>query len=642
MKFVIDKILATNWVPLRRDGVLIPPTAPLFPNGVPALFLSGNIGDGILSVACTIGNASRSPDGTPSVCLLRGRSGSQNAELFHSKVFKVDGDSVAFELPVFLSVRPRGFVSFQGDVKWELLRVEDDAREIPLAEATTALALNFTSKLPPGAARGVPLEALNALQLALRVSRPDDLVFAEGEVTRAADSNDPINDIIAIVNWVFSTNPPSYDTLVGAPHFVTFSGQPVFDYVRLNYTAYLAAQKDPTAVCNCYDTAAIVQYLVQYSVSIPVGYAYIEPFGYLAPTPLIGVGQCNNPFFKNANYNSNPVCGETDNRRSAFGNHAFANLDSMQTVADACAGPHLGNETQAQYLAVATDGTTPSPPAVGRGKVSNITIYRGVISVSSTMTSNPAISEQGLAIFVEGTGFIAVPGGRPAVRLTALPRLTECPALDGFREVGDVEIDAGFPLVRGRLAATNGSGTLKLGVTVSSAGTDIAQRHYLSLGSLNMAARPVFDRGPAGIGEASAQATGADRARIIWLDRNLVFDLEGFGLAPGIIENCAIWVDRFVRATATSDLDPGRVAIQNLSASSNTVSPGQRVTLSVATKPDYRVFIDGDHPGLYPVAEGKRDFTFEARAPSTNRVDVFAVDPSSLLSAKGEVVISVQ
>jgi hypothetical protein len=117
---------------------------------------------------------------------------------------------------------------------------------------------------------------------------------------------------------------------------------------------------------NCHDQAAALQALCG-ALGIGVTWGYLEPFGFIKPTYLIGYpeGQCNNPDFV-----ANPrrrLVPPADPGRTPFRNHAFVSAaDGL--ILDACAGPHLGTETLAEYAQASIDDT-PSlyagdPPSV--------------------------------------------------------------------------------------------------------------------------------------------------------------------------------------------------------------------------------------------------------------------------------------
>jgi hypothetical protein len=80
------------------------------------------------------------------------------------------------------------------------------------------------------------------------------------------------------------------------------------------------------------------------------------PFGYINIVNLVGVGNCNNPFYSNPAYPTNVITGTDDITRSSFWNHMFTRLGGK--VNDACAGPSIGTQTEAQYVADTVDVST--------------------------------------------------------------------------------------------------------------------------------------------------------------------------------------------------------------------------------------------------------------------------------------------
>ncbi|HLP60011.1 MAG TPA: hypothetical protein VK186_14315, partial [Candidatus Deferrimicrobium sp.] len=151
-----------------------------------------------------------------------------------------------------------------------------------------------------------------------------------------------------MVTWLFNRTSPRYDIAEGSSHFTHVCGRLEFS-VLLNQ--YLFATDHPGQCCNCYDMAVIVQLYLRLIGIKGVEYAYMNPFGYLKKTQLIGRGECNNPFYDEK---SGPVVAEDDPARKPFTNHAFC-ITPGGMVLDACAGPHIGTETVEQYLANVID-----------------------------------------------------------------------------------------------------------------------------------------------------------------------------------------------------------------------------------------------------------------------------------------------
>ena len=102
----------------------------------------------------------------------------------------------------------------------------------------------------------------------------------------------------------------------------------------------------------------------------------MQPYGYIKNTQLVGWGECDNPFF--AGDQSEQIFKPRQGaQREPFKNHAFIsvgpkpsnypstspsgdsaenqNVDDLRRTLDACAGPHTGSETRAEYEDKAID-----------------------------------------------------------------------------------------------------------------------------------------------------------------------------------------------------------------------------------------------------------------------------------------------
>jgi len=115
-----------------------------------------------------------------------------------------------------------------------------------------------------------------------------------------------------------------------------------------NLLRYLLRKR---SACNCYDQAAAVQTLAG-ALGVQSMWLFLEPFGFIRPTDLVGVGLCNNPFFGKSD--SSKLVDRHSEDRTAFGNHAFAVTYGAKTV-DACAKPHLATESVPEYLSDSID-----------------------------------------------------------------------------------------------------------------------------------------------------------------------------------------------------------------------------------------------------------------------------------------------
>lgn len=167
-----------------------------------------------------------------------------------------------------------------------------------------------------------------------------------------------------ITKYCHGSHGLSYDTVSGAPAYGVNGRGGAFelgDYIK-------AARK----IVNCYDQAAAIQSLSG-AVGVKLDWLFLQPFGYINTSNLIGVGMCNNPFFMSNG--TTPIVARTDPNRTGFGNHAFGELTGK--VLDACAGPHVGTEDRTQYCTASIDPIMP-----GSGTAANIVVHSGVTDVS--------------------------------------------------------------------------------------------------------------------------------------------------------------------------------------------------------------------------------------------------------------------
>ena len=218
----------------------------------------------------------------------------------------------------------------QGNAVWRLSAAQLPA-PVALAKPTR---LEWYALLGPPAAcfepAGVWVEALRFL-------------FEQVGVGGLARADEVVD---TVVRYCHGGHGVRYDSFHGAPSYGCSGTGGAFQL-----GAYLTAAKP---VVNCYDQAAATQALCG-ALGVATKWLFLRPYGFIHTTDLVGVSPCNNPFF--SNHGTSPTVGSNDRQRSAFANHAFAELGGA--VVDACAGPHTGAEDRAQYVSAAIDaGTT--------------------------------------------------------------------------------------------------------------------------------------------------------------------------------------------------------------------------------------------------------------------------------------------
>ncbi|MDR3109155.1 MAG: hypothetical protein LBU65_05645, partial [Planctomycetaceae bacterium] len=121
----------------------------------------------------------------------------------------------------------------------------------------------------------------------------------------------------------------TYDTAGGDPNYTNKTE------MRFDLTRYMT--KASGNVVNCYDQASSVTVLGRL-LGIGVDLTMVTPFGYINEVNLVGVGNCNNPFF--GTDTTRIIVPVVDAARTQFGMHAFAVYNDG--VYDACAGPVTG------------------------------------------------------------------------------------------------------------------------------------------------------------------------------------------------------------------------------------------------------------------------------------------------------------
>lgn len=242
--------------------------------------------------------------------------------------------------------------SFIADIDWSM-SVDDPGVTVGLGK--TWVEVYFTlgppAKMFP---KGVPAEVLRFLYKRVRI-------------TGAEKPDEVCAKVTAHCHW---SQGLKYDIDEGRSYYGSHPISPP----NFGLSDYLVRSK-PAA--NCYDQAAAVQSLCG-AVGVDVGWLFMDPYGYIETTHLLGIaGKCNNPFWLDPSKPYKPLMGRDEKGRTSFGNHAFDTLDAK--IFDACAGPHVGSESLAQYIAAAIDHKTKLQPPPGN--IGNVYPCPGVTGV---------------------------------------------------------------------------------------------------------------------------------------------------------------------------------------------------------------------------------------------------------------------
>ncbi|HEX5184972.1 MAG TPA: hypothetical protein VFW19_17675 [Allosphingosinicella sp.] len=432
----------------------------------------------------------------------------------------------------------------------------------------------------------------------------------------------------AFVDKVFEGNPPLYDRENGGRCYYTDVGNPAhWDTLTFHIARYNAARTNPKSRLNCYDAAAYLQVLLK--PTYPTRYCYMNKFGYLRKTDLIGWGQCNNPF-------TGPlVVPEASSGRSCFGNHAFCapSYQGTEYIADACAGPHY-DDTPTSYVAAAVDTQTPAQERCTRGNVANISYYRGVVNVQNLvrlgaemihfmvdLPQKPFAENRARfmrAISYRGADELAEPAPRH------VPDPSRHPALAEWRLTHE-DLVVGYPETSRQWRFARREDELVLTCWVSD-GAAMAHERFLLLGSTHQSGEAIFGPGPEGLGDVSARSL-TETPVLIWAQGNIAFQLQTTDPAFDVT---ALALDLAGAADEGAELaDPPEI---DLKASPSRVRVGEifsiLVEASEGTKIDFALSAD------LATFEGgsENELTFLARAPGSLQIAVAAADTRTLLS----------
>jgi hypothetical protein len=125
-----------------------------------------------------------------------------------------------------------------------------------------------------------------------------------------------------------------YDTWRGGAYFA--GGQRGGPYSLWNYLHRAGRFGN---IANCYDQAGAVQ-CFSGSLGIWPTWIFLDPYGWIQQTNLVGVGACNNPFF--SGNGTTPIMDPESMQRTGFGNHAFIEHGS-HAGSMAAAGAAIGS-----------------------------------------------------------------------------------------------------------------------------------------------------------------------------------------------------------------------------------------------------------------------------------------------------------
>ena len=204
-------------------------------------------------------------------------------------------------------------------------------------------------------------------------------LFKNGSVHRVETEEEALKKV---TKCCFSIKHHQYDIDAGSTSFGGLSGS--FDL-----SVYMSPKNSDV---NCHDQAYAVV-VFSGALGLDVDGLFMQPFGYLSLTQLVGRGICNNPFparklkseltrlsstkegkrrmkFKPPKPEHYLVVADDDPDRSAFRNHSYCEYKSK--IFDACAGPAVGHGDRIKYVKTNVDSATSLNTAYSAGKAHDI------------------------------------------------------------------------------------------------------------------------------------------------------------------------------------------------------------------------------------------------------------------------------
>jgi hypothetical protein len=186
-------------------------------------------------------------------------------------------------------------------------------------------------------------------------------------VTCGANGIDTKKALANITTYLHSSYGLAYDTKNGESKYMLDELNGYFEL-----TKYMIKYRKN--VVNCYDQAGAVTTLGRV-IGLDVNYLFMEPFGYIKTTTLVGGYICNNPFFKNSRFSPEYIIvglKDSNNRpRASLGNHAFVEHNSR--IFDACVGSIKGTSNRTNYVDNVIDSRSSRPGNPANIQLGNVT-----------------------------------------------------------------------------------------------------------------------------------------------------------------------------------------------------------------------------------------------------------------------------
>jgi hypothetical protein len=673
MRFTITDIKAFKNIPLSRNCSPIDTSEPLwtpqYQTGIdlrgasyPAAFEIKKIKTVRLKVKIKIQCFK------PGIYILEGfANGDSNTPIFSSKEMETEDQCPEFK--VYDKPGSLRFRRYEGKIGWKLTRKDKKPDRHQNCEMQkTYLELFWLYDYQRKLFRfGVPIEILRHAAYALRISERTGTTPIFSPKRAIEPLSDPV--IKTIASACFFRNPPRYDIKGRSYHFLDF--KPSFNRIGFRLKKYIKSIHDSTAVCNCYDMAAVVQIHLKAIGIKKVKFCYMEPFGYIRLSNLVGRGLCNNPSYienPDGTYDRNLIVDENHKDRACFSSHAFCCLPNVDidaddnsglnkseldgySILDACIGPYNG-ETFEKYREGSIDMDTPpkGPPQWKlKGKYKGVT-HTGYFCPKDTEPKLPytkALKREvkyskkiplehkhflvyslqnpgGILTLISGWYIFfeqIIPGTREVMKTWTLKKLE--------KEYETIQVDVYVYSYE----------------DVSQAVT-AAQNRFLALGSLSTHHTLLYENWTSGPGRYSAKYETKDYSKYLWTKFNttVLITCQNSHLNANAL---CLWVkhsvfcDENVKENIEGDLpSPGKLRYKKK------IKIGDTVDVELNSNDNSFIDFEELNPeekgGLHLIYKEDKKLTFTAFKKSTNKMVVVIVNKDTLLTNSETITIEVK
>ncbi|RAJ77343.1 hypothetical protein CLV59_107110 [Chitinophaga dinghuensis] len=386
------------------------------------------------------------------------------------------------------------------------------------------------------------------------------------------------------------------------------------------------------ALCNCYDQAGLVQVQLG-AMGISSYWVYMTPFGFINQTNLIGVGQCNNPFF------SNPVCAPekivdiNNPKRSAFGNHAFvAKSISNNSIIDACQGPFIGDKTLATYVSEGIDSKTGlykkfGPPNNVPGKATDAKQEPGIVSLILVKLLASKINTLEMEALKPVIDFEELYKTASAeFLLVDIDQLLQFALQDYTYETGSIVLSDSGVIKTGTYVKDQKRIQLKIHVATNGITALRFMERFLS--GFSNPPSTIFERGPAALGPVALQHQEAPEPMLLWTQQNIFFVLDGLECSYDELYQISM---RIKEGSANTQLLDKHNIPDSVDMHVNLSNPEVRVNdsfkVNFSGEMDDMIICDTADTTIEIDSTGRDYYHYRAVAPGNATLQIFVVQP---------------